>query len=67
MKKIRSKLKALESGLKIYVDFSGAQRSDSDVSSRIWQKFELIQVFMHVLVIYKNEIDPIKMNSLKWP
>ena len=32
----------------------------SEVSGRIWQKFEFIQAFMHVLVTYKNEEDPIK-------
>ena len=25
-----------------------------------WQKFELIQVFMHVLITCKNEEDPMK-------
>ena len=33
---------------------------NSEVSGGIWQKFERIQAFMHVLVTWKNEEDPIK-------
>ena len=32
----------------------------SEVSGGIRQKFEVIQVFMHVLVTCKNEEDPVK-------
>ena len=44
MKKIRSKMKALEA-------------DNSGVGVGIWPKFELIQAFMHVLVTCKNEDD----------
>ena len=39
--------------------FSHLRADNSKVSGRIWQKFELIQAFMHVLVTCKNEEDPI--------
>ena len=40
--------------------FRRSRADNSVVSGGIWQKFELIQGFMHVLVICKNEEDPIK-------
>ena len=43
----------------LYIDFSRHERAgNSVVSGRIWLKFELIQVFMYVLVSRKNEEDP---------
>ena len=43
----------------LYIDFSRQERAgNSVVSGRIWLKFELIQVFMYVLVSCKNEEDP---------
>ena len=47
MKKIRSKMKALE----------WTQHYTAGVGVGIWPKFELIQAFMHVLVTCKNEDD----------
>ena len=43
-----------------YVDFSGAEGQITEVIGEIWQKFEHIQAFMHILVTCKNEADPIK-------
>ena len=41
--------------------FWRSRADNSEVSGEIWQKFELIQVFfMHVLVTFKNEEDPMK-------
>ena len=43
------------------IEFFRLSRAYSSVvSSGIWQKFELIQAFMHVLITCKNEEDPIK-------
>ena len=56
LKKIRSKIKALEwphDNLFVFL-------AVSEVSGHILQKFELIQVFMQVLVTCKNEEDKIK-------
>ena len=52
---------------RLYVDFSEAEGQVTLQSGGIWQKFELIQAFMHVRVTCKNEEDPIKMNALEWP
>ena len=54
MKKIRSKMKALEWTQQF---FSRARADNSGVGVGIWPKFELIQAFMHVLVTCKNEDD----------
>ena len=40
--------------------FWPSMADNSEVSGGIWQKFELIQNFMHVLVTCKNEEDPMK-------
>ena len=45
---------------RIYVVFSDAQAANSEVSSGILPKFDLIQAFIVVLVTCKNEEDPIK-------
>ena len=53
MKKIRSKIEALECSQHYTSIFQTRKGS-------IWQKFELIQAFMHVLVTCKNEDDRFK-------
>ena len=58
MKKIRSKMKALEY-------FRRARADNSGVGGGIWPKFELIQAFMHVLVTCKNEDDQIKKEGAR--
>ena len=58
MKKIRSKMKALEwSQHYTTIFFRRATADNSGVGVGIWPKFELIQAFMHVLVTCKNEDD----------
>ena len=60
MKKIKSKMKALEC-LQDYMTFFRCSRTtNSEDSGRILSKFELIQAFIVVLVTCKNEEDPIK-------
>ena len=68
MKKIRSKMKALECLIKDYISFffSDAQgAANSEVSNGILPKFELIQAVIVVLVTRKNEDDPKKINELE--
>ena len=60
MKKIRSEIKSLEWPQDNMLNFLGSMADNSEVSGGIWQKFELIQVFMHLLVTCKNEEDPMK-------
>ena len=58
MKKIRSKMKALEwTQHYTAICFRRARADNSGVGVGIWPKFELIQAFMHVLVTCKNEDD----------
>ena len=57
MKKIRSKMKALEWSQHYTAIFRRARADNSGVGVGIWPKFELIQAFMHVLVTCKNEDD----------
>ena len=58
MKKIPSKMKALEwTQHYTAIFFRRARADNSGVGGSIWQKFELIQAFMHVLVTCKNEDD----------
>ena len=57
MKKIRSKMKALEWSQHYTAIFQTRKGSYSGVGVDIWPKFELIQAFMHVLVTCKNEDD----------
>ena len=47
--------------------FWRSRADNSEVSGGIWQKFELIQVLMQLLVTCKNEEDQRKINSLEWP
>ena len=60
MKKIRSKMKALECSQHYTAIFRRARADNSGVGGGIWPKFELIQAFMHVLVTCKNEDDRFK-------
>ena len=60
MKKIRSKMEALECSQHYTSIFRRARADNSKVGGGIWSKFELIQAFMHVLVTCKNEDDRIK-------
>ena len=60
MKKIRSKMKALEWTNIIQQFFRHTRADNSGVGVGIWPKFELIQAFMHVLFTCKNEDDQIK-------
>ena len=57
MKKIRSKMKALECSQHYTAIFKCARADNSGVGGSIWPKFELIQAFMHVHVTCKNEDD----------
>ena len=59
IEKIQSKMKALEWPQDSML-FWRSRADNSEVSGGIWQKFKLIQAFMHVLVTCKNEEDPIK-------
>ena len=60
MKKIRSKMKALEC-LQDYMSFSRRSRAaNSEVRYGLLPKFELIQAFIVVLVTCKNEEYQIK-------
>ena len=59
MKKIRSKMKALECLQNYTSIFRSSMAANSEVSGVIPVKFELIQAFMVVLVTCKNEEDPI--------
>ena len=46
---------------RLYADFFRRSRADNSiVNGVIWQKFELIQAFMHVLITCKNEEEQIK-------
>ena len=44
-----------------------SRTDNSIVNGGIWLKVELMQAFYHVLLICKNEEDPIKMKFLEWP
>ena len=56
----RSKMKALEWSQHYTLNFKMLNGQLIPVSFRIWSKLELIQAFMIVLVICKNEDNPIK-------
>ena len=60
MKKIQSKMKALEWTQHYTAILRRAGADNSGVGVGIWPKFELIQAFMHVLVTCKNEDDRMK-------
>ena len=60
LKKIQSKMKALE-WPHDHMSFSRRSReANSVVSGQIWREIDLIQALMHVLVTCKNEEDPLK-------
>ena len=60
MKIIRLKHEVARVPTRIYVDFSEIQGRITVVNDGIWQKFELIPAFMHVLTTCKYEEDSIK-------
>ena len=60
MKKIRSKIEALECSQHYISIFQTRKADNSGVGGGIWPKFEVIQAFMHYLVTCKNEDDQIK-------
>ena len=60
MKKIRSKIEALECSQHYTSIFQTRKGRLLRSRGGIWLKFELIQAFMHVLDTCKNEEDPIK-------
>ena len=60
MKKIQTKMKALECKQDYMMFFRRSRATNSEVSGGILPKFELIQAFIVVLVTCKNEEDPIK-------
>ena len=57
MKKIRSKIEALECSQHYTSIFQTRRADNSEVGGGILPKFELIQAFMHVLVTCENEDD----------
>ena len=61
IKKIQSKMKALECSQRYTSFFRHARADNSRVDGSIWPKFELIQAFIYILVICKNKEDS-KMN-----
>ena len=65
MKKIRSKMKALECKQDYMTFFRRSRATNSEVSGGILPKFEAIQAFKVVLVTCKNEEDPIKNEGAK--
>ena len=60
IKKIRSKMKALECSQHYTLFYRCQRANNSGVGGGIWPKLELIQAFMHVIVTYKNEDDSYK-------
>ena len=59
MKKIRSKMKALECQQDYITFFRHSRAANSEVSGGILPKFKIIQAFIVVLVTCKTEEDPI--------
>ena len=64
MKKIRSKMKALEWSQHYTAIFQTCKADNSGVGVGIWPKFELIQAFMHVFVIARMRMIDSKMKEL---
>ena len=60
MKKIRSKMKALE-WTQHFPNYNSMVAMET--SGRIWLNFELIQAFIHVLITCKYEKNPIKTSG----
>ena len=51
----------------LFIDFFRRPRADdSEVSDGILSKFKLIQAFIVVLLVCKNEEDPLKLKALEW-
>ena len=60
MKKIQSKMKALEWSQHYSLIFTRSRAANSEVSDGIFPKFKPIQAFMADLVTCKNEEDPLE-------
>ena len=60
MKKIRSKIEALECSQHYILIFQARKAVNSGFGGGMWPKFVLIQAFMHVLVTCKYEDDRFK-------
>ena len=60
MKRIQSKMEALECSQHYTLIFRRLRTGNFVVSGRIWLKFKLIKAFNHVLVSCKNDKFPIK-------
>ena len=55
------KNKGAKVATRLYVNFRHSRAGNNSIDNvGIWQKFELIQAFMHVLITCKNEEDSIK-------
>ena len=66
MKKIQSKLKALERPqYKILIFQKHYRAANSAVRGRLWPKFELIRDIVVILVTCKNEEDPLKSKDAR--
>ena len=65
MKKIQSKMKALEWSQHYTAIFRRARADNSGAGVGIWSKFELIQAFMHVLVPARMRMIDSKMKELE--
>ena len=65
MNKIRSKIEAVECSQHYTSIFQTCKGDNFGVDGGIWQKFKLIQAFMHVLITCKNEVDQIKNEELE--
>ena len=65
IKKIRIKLKALEWPQHKILIFQHSRADNSRVRGRIWSKFELIRDVMAILVTFKYNEGPIKMEGAR--
>ena len=65
MKKIQSKMKALEWSQHYSLIFWRSRAANSEVSDGILPKFKLIQALIVVLIVCKNEENPFKIESTR--
>ena len=65
MKKIRSKLKALEWSQYKRLIFQTLRAANSAVRGQIWSKFELMRDIVVILVTCKNKEDPLKNKNAR--
>ena len=66
MKKIQSKIKALERSQHYHWFWGGSRAAKSKVGDGILPKFKLVQYFIIVLFTCKNEEDASKMTAVEW-